>query len=94
MQVRLIYRSGVAVLSWLVLLASSSASENAEILLLRQEVAVLRQVNPGPRLEWTDRAVIAALSLVLPKGLRLHRIAAPGTLLRGRRIPPTGRDDR
>jgi hypothetical protein len=73
-QVRLIYRFAVAVLSWLALLARSSASKNAEILVLRQEVAVLRRVNPKPRLEWTDRAVLAALSRMLLKGLRLHRI--------------------
>jgi hypothetical protein len=44
--VRLIYRFAAVVLSWLALLAHSSASKNAEILVLRQEVAVLRWVNP------------------------------------------------
>ena len=48
MQVRLIYRFAVTVLSWLGLLARSSASKDAEILILRQEVAVLRRVNPKP----------------------------------------------
>lgn len=85
MQVRLIYRFGVAVLSWLALLARSSASKDTEILVLRQEVAVLRRVNPKPRLEWTDRAMLAALSRMLPKGLRLHRVVTPGTLLRWHR---------
>jgi len=84
-RVRLIYRFAVAVLSWLALLARSSASKHAEILVLRQEVAVLRRANPKPRLDWADRAVLAALSRMLPKGLRVHRIVAPGTLLRWHR---------
>jgi putative transposase len=81
-QVRLIYRFAYAVLSWLALLARSQAAKNAEIMVLRHEVAVLRRANPKPRLEWTDRAVLAALSRILPKNLRLHRIVTPGTLLR------------
>ena len=85
MQVRLIYRFAVAVLSWLALLARSSASKDAEILVLRQEVAVLRRANPEPRLDWTDRAVLAALSRMQPNGLRVHRIVTPGTLLRWHR---------
>ena len=84
-RVRLIYRFATAVLSWLALLTRSSASKDAELLVLRQEVAVLRRVNPKPRLEWADRAVLAALSRMLPAGLRLHRIVTPGTLLRWHR---------
>jgi hypothetical protein len=38
--VRLVYRSLAALLSWLTLSARSSASKNAEILILRHEVAV------------------------------------------------------
>jgi len=64
-QVGLIYRFGVAVLSWLALVARSSA--DTEILVLRQEVAVLRRVNPKPRFEWTDRAMLAALSRMLSR---------------------------
>jgi putative transposase len=84
-QVRLIYRFAVAMLCWLALLARSSASKDAEILVLRQEVAVLRRVNPKPQLGWTDRAALAALSRLLPRGLRAHRIVTPGTLLRWHR---------
>jgi hypothetical protein len=83
--VRLLYQSLVQLLSWLALLARSSASKDAEILLLRHEVAVLRRATPRPRLEWPDRAVLAALARLVPKVLRLHRIVTPETLLRWHR---------
>jgi hypothetical protein len=37
---------------WLVLLGRSAASKNAELLVPRHEVAVLRRTNPRPRLDW------------------------------------------
>jgi putative transposase len=79
--VRLVYRLLMLVCSWLVLLARSEASKDAEILVLRHEMAVLRRVTPKPRPDWTDRAVLAALARLLPKWLRGHRIVTPGTLL-------------
>ena len=82
--VRLLYRVLVQMLSWLALLARSSASKDVEILALRHEVAVLRRANPKPRTDWTDRAVLAALSRLLPKTVRAHRIVTPSTLLRWR----------
>jgi hypothetical protein len=49
------------VLRWLALLASSSAAKDAEPLMLRQEVAVLRRQVPG-HVDWADRAVLAGLA--------------------------------
>jgi hypothetical protein len=83
--VSLVYRSLAALLSWLALSARSSASKNAELLILRHEVAVLRRGNPKPRIGWADRALLAALARILPKALRAHRIVTPGTLLRWHR---------
>jgi putative transposase len=69
---RLLYLVFVWVCGWLVLLGRSSASKDAEPLVLRHEVAVLRRANPGPRLDWADRAVLAALIRLLPARLRAH----------------------
>jgi putative transposase len=80
--IRLVYRFFVQVLSWLALLARSSASKDAEILALRHEIAVLRRNKPRSRLSWPDRAVLAALARMLPKALHAHRIVTPATLLR------------
>jgi putative transposase len=85
MCVALAYRLLVTVLSWLALLARSSSAKDAEILALRHEVTVLRRANPRPRMSWTDRAVLAALARIMPKGLRARRIVTPGTLLRWHR---------
>jgi putative transposase len=75
--VGLLYRLLNVLMSWLVLLSRSTASKDAEILVLRHEVAVLGRANPKPRLAWTDRAILAALARIMPKALRAHRIVHP-----------------
>ena len=82
MSLRLLYLIFTRLCGWLVLLGHSPASKNAELLVLRHEVAVLRRTNPRPRLDWADRAVLAALIRLLPPRLRMHRLVTPGTVLR------------
>jgi transposase InsO family protein len=82
---RLLYLIFIRVCGWMVILGRSSASKDAELLVLRHEVAVLRRVNPRSRLDWVDRAVLAALIRLLPAKLRMHRLVTPGTVLRWHR---------
>ena len=71
----------VPVSGWLVLLGRGQASKDAEIMVLRHEVMVLRRqvARPGP--DWAERAILAALARLLPAALRGSRLVTPGTLL-------------
>ena len=46
---------------------------------------MLRRTSPRPRLDWADRAVMAALIRLLPGRLRAYRLVTPGTVLRWHR---------
>jgi hypothetical protein len=72
----------VPVLSWLALHPRSDVDKDVEILILRHEVTVLRRTHPRPALTWPDRAMLSALSRLLPTPLRQLRLVTPRTLLR------------
>ena len=82
---RLLYLIFARIAAWLVLQGRSTASKDAGLLVLRHEVAMLRRTQPRPRMDWADRAVLAALIRHLPRALRAHRLVTPGTVLRWHR---------
>jgi transposase len=69
----------------LALLARSDAAKDLEILVLRHQLTVLRRQTPRPKLEPADRALLAAVSRILPRARWSCFLVKPETLLRWHR---------
>jgi hypothetical protein len=84
MSTRFAYLAVLRVFGWLAMLARSDRAKDAEILILRHQVAVLQRQVKAPRVAWADRAVLAALARLLPNSQvrQLRLIVSPRTLLR------------
>jgi hypothetical protein len=84
MALRLVYLAVLRVFGWLVLVVRSDVAKDAEILMLRHQVLVLRRQVRNPRWSWADRAVFSSLSRWLSKAGRRRAclLVSPRTVLR------------
>src|ERR1039457_3234731 len=74
--------------AWLRLSRREEMWKTAEILILRHQLAVLQRRQPRrPKLNWADRALLAGLLGVIPKGRRrgLRLLVTPDTIVRWHR---------
>ena len=81
MVLRFVYLAFCAALR-LVARGRGDIARDAELLVLRHELAILRRGAPRPRLCWSDRALVAALARLVAPEHRLGLIVTPATLLR------------
>ena len=74
--------------AWLRLSRREETWKTAEILILRHQLAVLQRRQPHrPKLNWADRALLAALLSMIPKAQRqgLRLLVTPDTIVRWHR---------
>jgi hypothetical protein len=77
-----IYQMFAKLPSWMVAHIRSDTANEIEILVPRHQLAVLQRRTPQPRLNWSDRAGIAALTRLLPTRRRHAFLITPATFLR------------
>jgi len=76
-----VYLAVGRIMELVLLCLRSSDAKEVEILVLRHELEILRRQHPRPRLEPKDRALLAALSRLLPRRRWSAFVVTPATLL-------------
>ena len=81
MSLPLLYLIFGQMLGLVLLMGRTSTAKDVELLVLRDEVTVLRRTHPRPCMDWADQAVFAALVRRLPRAPGSHRLVTPNTIL-------------
>src|SRR5438046_75300 len=81
---RFTYLALLRLLGWIAPFARSDLAKDAEILIVRHQIAVLQRHVKAPRPTWADGAILSALTRLFPYRRRsqLRLIVSPRTLLR------------
>jgi putative transposase len=79
---RLVYLTLCRSIQLLTLLSRGDAAKDLEILVLRHQLTILRRQTPRPKLEPADRALLTAVSRILPRARWSCFLVKPETLLR------------
>src|ERR1022692_3282978 len=88
MCLRFVFLLATRLAAWLRLSRREETWKTTEILILRHQLAVLQRRQPRrPKLNWADRALLAALLGVIPKARRhgLRLLVPPDTIVRWHR---------
>jgi putative transposase len=88
MRLRFVFLLITRAAAWLRLSRRKERRKTAGILILRYQLAVLQRRQPRrPKLNWADRAVLAALLSLIPKARRqgLRLLVTPDTIVRWHR---------
>jgi putative transposase len=88
MCLRFVFLMITRTVSWLRLSRRTETWKTAEILLLRDQLAVLQRRQPGhPNLSWADGALLAPLLDMIPRARRrgLRLLVTPDTIVRWHR---------
>jgi len=80
-----LYRLVRRVVDFVLLHRMDDLAKDAEILLLRHQLAVLRRQASRPRFSWTDRALVATLARLVPRERWAAFLVTPETILRWHR---------
>jgi transposase len=80
-----VYLAVRSLFALVLLFGRSDRSKELEILVLRHQLAVLRRRSGGPRIERSDRALLATLSRALPRRRWATFSVSPETVLRWHR---------